>query len=63
MKSKNKIKTIILMILGIIFVLTAGVSNNLNITGNNNDTINLDIVNVKLFKVSGKIHIDNNWQS
>jgi len=61
MKSNAKIKTIILMVLGIIFVFSALINNNFNINAGNSNKINLDNENLKISKVSGKIHINNNW--
>ncbi len=66
MKKKSKIN-VVLMILGIDFALSLIFGNNppLNAGGSNNsseyvDDINLDNENVKLSRLSGKIHIDNN---
>ncbi|MFX1587636.1 MAG: hypothetical protein ACFFC1_05750 [Promethearchaeota archaeon] len=66
MKKKSNIN-IALMILGIDFTLSLLFGNNppLNAGGSSNssehgDDINLDNDNVKLSKLSGKIHIDNN---
>jgi hypothetical protein len=56
MKSKKKMNITLGMILGIIFFLSIRVNNNLNITGDNS----LDNLNLKLSKVSGKIHINGN---
>ncbi|MFX1312980.1 MAG: NosD domain-containing protein [Promethearchaeota archaeon] len=63
MKSKKKIETIILIFLGIIFGLSVQFNNNLNTTGDNTNNISLDSVNLKVSKVSSKIHIDNNWSA
>jgi len=66
MKSNRKTKFIILIILGILFALSPIFLNNptstardRNITSNYNDKF--DKENLKISKVSGKIHIDNNW--
>ncbi len=65
-----KSKIIILITLGILFALAPMITVNLSfITDNSNkssdysDVINLDNENLKLSKVSGKIHIDNNWSA
>jgi parallel beta-helix repeat protein len=63
MKMKNKINTIVLVILGIIFILSSGFSNNGKFLGNNNSKISLDTVNLRLSKASGKIYINNNWSA
>ena len=62
MKSKSKIKVIIIT-LGIIFALFSLITTNLNSNVGNlaySDDTNLDNKNLKLSKVSGKIHIINN---
>lgn len=57
MKSDTKIK-IILVILGINFVLTSAIYKDLTFSVGN---IDINKENLKLSKVSVKIHIDNNW--
>jgi len=68
MKSNEKRKIIILLSLGIILTLSAmGFCNLSFIAGitdkitEYNDEITLDNENLKFSKLSGKIHIDNNW--
>ncbi len=61
MKSTPKTKTIILIVLGILFALSPIINNSLNFNMGNDDAINLDKENLKISAVSGKIHIDNNW--
>ncbi len=70
MKSNAKSKIIILTTLGILFILSAIISKNLNFnTGISDksselyDNIILDNEKLKMSKVSGKIHIDNNWSA
>lgn len=58
MKSNQKTKIIILIILGILFAFLP-IFNFKN--SEFSDCINLDNENLKISKVSGKIHIDNNW--
>ncbi len=66
MKSNQKTKTVILIILGIFFAFLPIFINNprfiardRDITSNYNDEF--DHNNLKISAVSGKIHIDNNW--
>jgi parallel beta-helix repeat protein len=67
MKSNRKTRFIILVILGILFAFSPIIATNLSfITGNTNkyseyfDGINFENENLKISKVSGKIHIVNN---
>ena len=67
MKSSSKSKIIILISIGILFALSPMITVNLSfIAGNNNnsskysDIINLDKENLKLSKISERIHIINN---
>jgi parallel beta-helix repeat protein len=67
MKSNAKSRIIILIALGILFVLSPMITVNFSfIAGNNNknskykDDINLDKENLKLSKISERIHIINN---
>ncbi|MEE9376470.1 MAG: right-handed parallel beta-helix repeat-containing protein [Candidatus Lokiarchaeia archaeon] len=55
-----KRKTILLITFGILFTLSLLISNNLNYNAGNSDKIT-DNNNLKISKISGKIHIDNNW--
>ena len=53
---------IFLMLLGIVFALCPiQFNDNLKLYAGYSDDIDFDYKNVKLSKVSGKIHIDNNW--
>jgi hypothetical protein len=67
MKSNRKIKTLILIILGILFVFLPIFTSNLNFKNSEfNDDKRLANENLKISKVSGKIHIDDtnptmNW--
>ncbi|MFX0105337.1 MAG: nitrous oxide reductase family maturation protein NosD [Candidatus Hodarchaeota archaeon] len=62
MKSNRKRKSIILIILGILFALSPIITTNINFKNSElSDSINLDDEDLKISKVSGKIHIDNNW--
>ena len=61
MISNAKRKTIIVMILGIVFILSALINNNLNFNAGNSDKVNLDNENLKISIVSGIIQINNNW--
>jgi len=68
MKSNAKIKIVILIALGIVFVLSTIFNSNLNFnTANSNkiteysDDINAINEDLKISKISGRIHIDNNW--
>ena len=70
MKSNTKSKIITFMILGIIFFLSPNITSNLIFNAGHNktsldysDDINLDNENPKISKVSGKIHINNNWSA
>jgi len=70
MKSSANSKIIILTTLGILFALSPIITTNLSfITGNSiksseySDDISLDNDSLKLAKISGKIHIDNNWSA
>ena len=70
MRKLTKQKIIILINLGIIFALLTIITNNLNFIGGNSenssvysDKIHLDKKNLKLSKITGKIHIDNNWSA
>ncbi|MHA2039268.1 MAG: right-handed parallel beta-helix repeat-containing protein [Promethearchaeota archaeon] len=65
---KTNRKVIILVTFGILFVLSPIINTNLRyITDNSNksseynDEINFDNENLKVSKISGKIHINNNW--
>jgi len=58
MKSNLKIKTIILIALGIFVAFS---TLHINFNAGNIDEINLDTENIKLSAISGKIHIANNW--
>ncbi len=61
MKSNRKTKTIILIILGIFIALSPIETINLNFKSSEfSDNISLDNENLKISKVSGKIHIINN---
>ena len=68
MKSYNRIKIILLVVLGLGFVLiptfafivNLEIGNGAKNSENNND-ITLDNKNLRISKVSGKIHIINNW--
>jgi len=70
MKSNGKLKIIILISLGLNFALSTIITNNLNFYGRvggnysefRND-ITLDKENLKISKISGPIHIDNNWSA
>jgi parallel beta-helix repeat protein len=62
MNSNLKTKTIILIILGILFAFSPIISPNLGFKNSEfSDSISLDIDNLKISVVSEKIHIDNNW--
>jgi len=62
LKSNRKIKTIILIILGILFIFLPIFITNLNLkSAEFNDGISLDNEDLKVSILSGKIHIDNNW--
>ena len=63
MKSNRKIKTLILTLLGILFVFLPIFTSNLNFK---NSELSLDNEDLKVSKISGKIHIDDtnptmNW--
>lgn len=60
MKSSAKSKIIILIPLGILFTLSTMITVNLSFIAGNSDN-NLDDVNLTPSKISGRIHIDNNW--
>ena len=60
MKSNPKIKTIIIIAIGIFIGFSTLSNDNLNFNTGNSDKINLDTENMKLSVVSGKIHIDGN---
>ncbi len=60
MKSSAKSKIIILISLGILFVLSPIINNSLNFNALNSIN-NLNDVNLTPSKISGRIHIDNNW--
>ena len=60
MKSNGKSKVIILITLGILFALSPIINNSLNFNAGNSEN-NLDDVNLTPSKISGRIHIDNNW--
>lgn len=60
MKSNDKVKILILITLGIVFVLPSISNRDLNLnTGNYRNEVNIDVLKTSL--VSGRIHIDNNW--
>ena len=60
MRSNRKTKTIILIILGIFFVFSPIITTNFNLKNSEfSDGISLD-ENLKISKISGKIHIDGN---
>ncbi|NHJ25786.1 MAG: hypothetical protein EAX89_14485, partial [Candidatus Lokiarchaeota archaeon] len=61
MKSNRKTKSLILILLGLLFALSPIINNSLNFNGENNDSSNLDNEDLKISAVSGRIHIDNNW--
>jgi len=68
MKSNRKKKLIYLILLGIFFAFSPIIATNLIYTTNNSnksseyyDEINFINENLKISKISGKIHIDNNW--
>ena len=68
MKRITKIKTILLITVGIFFTLSPIITNNLSFTVGNSDKrteysedVSADNGNLKISKLSGKIHIDNNW--
>jgi len=68
LKSNPKIEVIISITIGILLVLSPLINNVLSFyTGKSDknteywDNINLDNKNLKLSKVPGRIHIDNNW--
>ena len=70
MKSSAKSKIIILTTLGILFALSPIITTNLsffmansNKSSEYSDDISLDNDSLKLAKISGKIHIDNNWSA
>ena len=60
MKSNGKSKIIILISLGILFTLSPIINNSLNFNAGNSDN-NINDVNLTTSKISGRIHIDNNW--
>jgi len=60
MKSNGKSKVIILIALGILSALSPIINNSLNLNTGNSEN-NLDDVNLTPSKISGRIHIDNNW--
>jgi len=62
-KSKKKIKIIILISFGIIFVLSTIITSDFKFTVEHNDKYSLESLNLKFSKVSGKIHIvgDSGW--
>ncbi|MHA2267306.1 MAG: NosD domain-containing protein [Promethearchaeota archaeon] len=70
MTSNLKTKTIILTTLGIIFTLLISMQNHsMSITRiqeenmDSSDNVSLDDTNLKISKVSGRIHIKNNWSA
>jgi len=70
MKSNKKLKIVILMTMGILFILSSILNYDLSINPayNNDrseysDKINLEKDNLQFSKVSGIIHIDNNWSA
>ncbi len=70
MKLNTKIMIFILLALGIVFVLSPIISNNLNYDARNNDksseySKDINSVNkiLKFSKISGKIHIDGDWSA
>jgi parallel beta-helix repeat protein len=70
MKTKTKKKIPVVIIFGIIFSFSLQSNFIINFTqifshksSKYSDEINLDITNLKASKISGKIHIDNNWSA
>ena len=63
MKSTPKAKIIILITLGILIALTPLITVNQGLITDTKDAINLDTKNLKISAVSGKIHIDNNYNN
>jgi len=63
MKLDTKMKPIILITLGVMFVISAilTINNNLNFNYGNSDNSKIDNEQLKISKLSGKIHINNNW--
>ncbi len=68
MKSNPKIKTIILIVIGILFAVSPIITTNFSFIASNNnrsskysEEINVNNEDIKISAVSEKIHIDNNW--
>jgi len=64
MITNSKLKTLFLISLGFIFSLSVIIENNFNsntMYRNLNPEKIIDNLNMKISKISGKIHIDNNW--
>lgn len=63
MNLNTKMKIIVLMTLGVMFVISSItiINNNLIINAESTKRTNSDNENLKISKVSGKIHINNNW--
>ncbi|MDX1799112.1 MAG: right-handed parallel beta-helix repeat-containing protein, partial [Candidatus Lokiarchaeia archaeon] len=62
MKSNLKSKVVILIIIGIFFAFSPILFNSFNLKISEiNDGLNLEKKNLNISKVSGKIHIHNNW--
>jgi len=59
--NRRKVKTIILIALGIFIAFSILNNDNLNLNTGNSDEINLDNEYIETSAVSGLIHIDNNW--
>jgi len=69
-KSNAKSKINILITIGILFAFLPIITTNFSIVSENSysnsefsNNSNLDIKNLKISAVSGKIHIDNNWSA